>query len=355
MTTRKRKYAGYVATARKAYKVGKSMYKAAHSFKKSRKQNNRRGTTKKLHVVKRDFEGGQGGTTKSRLVVKYKIPKAIKMVTKLGNVATHLQIRKFAIVTQQSKQEARTVDYVFNSVDIGTCFNDAARIFDTADTYITQNIASSITGQSKKFLLKSCYSELRIVNQSPSTSEFEIYVLMSKNSEVGGTSPEEHWNEGLLHQRMGQGIMSKNDPYTVPTTSKSFNLHWKVVKKITGSLNPGADHVNTFNFHPNRIIDTQYVNDFGDLKGITYAYMIVARGKPGDDQKQYDITSANKIGLCRAKLIGTVKNTYKTQMLSTFNRVTTFSTNLDVGASNLYVQDTVTDGPVATESAANVA
>lgn len=309
--------------------------------------------TSKVHIVRRDFEGGQGGTTKSHISIHYKVPKAVKMAKKLGNCCTHLQIRKVGLWSDQSEQQAVTVDYIAGEADLTTTFNDASRYYDTLGSGWNQQPITTNTAQSKKFLLKSVYSELRLVNQAPSTTEFEIYVLMCKNSSEGGASPEALWDQGLVHQAVGLSAMTHTTPYSVPTTSKVFNMHWKVVKKIKGSLNPGADHVNTFSYQPNRIIDSQYVNDYAEIKGITYAYMVVTRGKPGDDNDTYNPIAQN-IGLCKSKLIGTVKNTYKVYNIADTPRSTTYSSNLDT-AGILKVQSDVATGAVNTETAANIA
>lgn len=309
--------------------------------------------TSKVHVVKRDFEGGQGGTTKSYLKIHYKMPRAVKLAKKLGNVCTHLQIRKFGVWSEQSKQEAVTVDYIAGEADLTTVFNDASRYYDNLGSGWNQQPITINTAQSRKFLLKSVYSELRLVNQAPSTTEFEIFVLMCKNSSEGGASPEALWDQGLVHQAVGLAAMTRQAPYSVPTTSKVFNMHWKVVKRIKGSLNPGADHVNTFSYSPNRIIDTQYVNDYAEIKGVTYAYMVLTRGKPGDDNDTYNPISQN-IGLCKSKLIGTVKNTYKVFNIQNSPRSTTYNSNLDE-TGILKVQSDVATGAVNTETPANIA
>lgn len=338
------KIAGYAYSHRRKLKS---------AFNTWRSRTASRTKTKKL-IRKPATHGGQGGISTSYCKIAYRIPKEVRIAKKLTNLCNYLQIKKFSATSAQSQQGVSTIDYVSNTADLKLVFESINQYYNTTGAaFVNQGAIGSTSGQSLKFLYYSCQSEVRMINQSPSLSEFELHLIMAKNTNAGGTDPKTFWDEGYTHQANNNTATSKEIPYTRPTDSKVFNTHWKIVKTVKGSLNPGETHKHTFNFKPNRVIDTQYLNDFGELRGLTFGWMLVVRGTPADDTNSG--TAAAKIGLTGAKIVGVVKNTYKSAMVTSYPRTATFTSDLDNDAVALYVQDEVQDGPVDAVAGANFA
>lgn len=318
----------------------KHVRQAVRSYRKAKPR--RTSAPKNRRLLK--TSGGQGSSNASNLVVRYKPMKVTGYMKAIGNVATYMELKKWAVFSTQSLQHANTVDYIANSTELKLVYNAAARFYNTTGSaYVTQS-ATTTSSLSKKFLLKSVHSQITITNQSPSNAHVELLVLQSRSSNVGGDSPETRWNSGLSGDAVGQSSMNHDTPFAVPTTSKIFNLYWRIIKKVKLVMVPGQDHMHSFNFVPNRILDTSYINEFGEIKGITHAFMIITRGTPADDT--LSATTATKIGLTATKIIGTVKNTYKTVLIDSFPRNTTFTSDLDTDATSMYVENEVQAGPV---------
>jgi hypothetical protein len=131
--------------------------------------------------------------------------------------------------------------------------------------------------------------------------EIEIFDLVSKVTSFASNSPDTDWTNGLVDMRIDAGVTAITFPYCVPTSSKNFNIGWNIVKRTKVELGMGRSHEHVFNFSPNRMIDTQYAEEYNNIRGVTYQCMVIVRGLLADDTPAFG-PSAN-VSFTRAKVI----------------------------------------------------
>jgi len=139
-------------------------------------------------------------------------------------------------------------------------------------------------GRWTKYQLLQCEHILNITNQSPSTTEVDIYYCLAKLTSGVISSAFDDWNNQSQGEAADNASTSRaniNWPDGKPTDGKEFNIRWRVVKKITYKLHPGGEQECSLNFKPNRYIDNEHVRDNYTVRGITMQILVVCRGIPG--------------------------------------------------------------------------
>lgn len=160
-------------------------------------------------------------------------------------------------------------------------FSSALRYLNTTGSYVGNPILQA--GQrSMKFLVSSMTYSLMMSNMSLGSCEVEIYDLISKVSTASVLLPNSQWTAGLVDEDVSALSPTINQYGSVPTSSKAFNLTWKIVKRTKVELGPGRSHEHLFTQKPNIIMDSEYLRQFNQIKGITSAMMIVQKGLIGD-------------------------------------------------------------------------
>lgn len=211
---------------------------------------------------------------------------------------------------------------------------------------------------SNKFLLEQVSSEIRFMNQAPSTVELEIYYCQSRvtsNAVVGATAAWQRAIDAEAGESLSSDVTNNgiNQPYTRPTSRKLFNISWKVVKKISLTLEAGRELISTYVFKPMAIMDTQYWAQYEQVKGMTHDVFIVQRGVIGDDLNQKTV---GQVTTTPTKVIWTQRVKTKISMISDNSRKYHQVGALpESGVSNLYIQDTEDPRVIDTELPANYA
>jgi len=141
----------------------------------------------------------------------------------------------------------------------------------------TVNILTDRSG--KRIYLENIKSWINMSNQGPTSMEYIIYFLVSKNSEKTFIKPETAWQTGYTSGAKNEPVvMSKNTINAKPTQSRDFNFAWTVVKKVVGKLDPGSEQKISLSFSPKRFVDVDYFNQYEMIKGVTLVPMLVIKG-----------------------------------------------------------------------------
>lgn len=340
-----------------SYKSAKAIYSKYRGGKKTSKAVSIRGAGSGSKRRRRRYNQGHttvstGPGSSSFNKITYKKQKLSKVAKFIGNQSTVDRVDTgYSIAADGLQNCANFPAGIIHKSDIATAFANAARWYDsTAGTYNTQ-VYSTTTSSSKKLWIDSVQTELRWVNQAPSSCEIEFYIVASKVTSPTLTGPKVAWETGIDAQGMGTG-MTQDQPYAQPFTSKTFTTAWRVVFKKKVILTPGAMHTHTFKFNVNRMIDTAYAVDYELIRGISYWGLWISRGVPAD-------TSATKamgdITLTGTKVIVVQRTIMKSRMISAFPKTYLQSSALDTTNTSIYVPGLGGDAPIDAEADAEFA
>lgn len=301
-----------------------------------------------------------GVTTKSFRKLRYKKPKAMKTMEKVGNLCTYRTNSPFGLVGTNGLQVvsgdigyniANTgLPIMYSETAIAELYNKAAIAYSTkadgTDGQFRRQPYAINTGTARKFFLKKGGYHIQISNQGPSTVELDCYWLMNKTTNEAAVDPVTTWQKGLTETTQGQASAETiiRFPGSKPTDSKAFNLAYKVLNKTKVFMVPGADHIFKYEFDINRIVDTAYLTQFNRFKGMTLQYMLVAKGSVADSNAGKVVGTVTTTDL---KIAGVVTEFYQTQLLSYWPKVTYYDNKLDLNPGQLW--EIGENGPVDTE------
>lgn len=287
------------------------------------------GSVPKIHV-------GDHVVKKLAFVENWKKSKTAKMMRKLGNTSVYTNIATFGNSSAESLQGVANGPLaLLDSNQILSIFANNAQFYNsTASAAITEQTAAGF--RSIKTLIDNIVHELRLSNMAPSTAELDVYLLSAKNTELGLRDPTNDWTNALANENATAAARAVTDPYTKPTLVKGWNLSWNVLKCWNVSMEAGREICFIHNFNPHCVLDMEYCQKYGQIKGLTHAWLIVQRGTLADTSKTATI---GNIGLTKSKIIGAQRVTVKSSLVSPFNRNYNYSTNLHQGDTSLYEQD----------------
>lgn len=286
----------------------------------------------------------------------YKPSKGLKSYKQLGNKCIYDTTSTFGYLSNEGVQAVNVLPggIIAESAEMQSVFENATQNFQTgiaADSY--QNFGQA-GYNSIKFSMEKILTELRIINQGPTTAELDIYICQIKNSAVGGgtSDPKSCWSGGLAHEEANNSNVTQTSAFQVPSASKQFNINWHVIKAIKISLESGREYFHTYDFKPKRIIDSEHYASYQQVKGLSHRIMIVQRGTLGDSSAATAAAIGN-ISLCPTKIIGSIRKVYYGRVVSGFNRTVYMSQNFTTGDSHLYEENPESDTVV--DTVANIA
>lgn len=276
-----------------------------------------------------------------------KLPKIMKMISQMTTYETYW--------TNGFTSQFNTQGVFVNATpmlngDINNLTNLALQKLNYLGTASGSSL--QVGQRSFKMYLEDFQLTSQFTNQAPTSVEFDIYDLVAKNTSQNYASPATEWESGIDDQNQsGNPSLSSSDkPFSVPTTSKRFNIAWKIVGKNTVELAAGRTHEHKFTKKVNIPIDTEYPNVYAQIKGITCAQLIIMRGGLGDSNNS---RSAGTIGFTAGKLI--CMNRLRLQGRLVSDNPRNYSQNsylVTTEPANVYVQDegsgAVTDTKVVT-------
>jgi len=239
--------------------------------------------------------------------IKYKPSKLAKLTRALSQTGSIYDYSASGGFSTQGAQGASLVTTI-----------DAALF---AELYGVLNTPVTVTTHSRKMYLGLMRTELEFQNAGNTTCEFEIYVLIDKNT-GSLSSPGTIWDNGINAEVFNATapVENKTDLWNKPTSYKAFNIaFW--TKRYSCHLTPGENCKFNLNFNPGRILDTQYMDDYSSIRGLTHHVMVVQRGVLGDSTKTKTVTAAGQT-LTPSKLIWLIKRTFHGCVLNTLPKVT---------------------------------
>lgn len=317
----------------------------------SYKRRSRADTANKRKRLKPIKSSQPGVTTRSSKSIRYKVPKAMYAAKKLGNVCIYRANSTFGLIGNNGLQTVsgdigggiitnNGLPTMYSATALKDLYAKAAIAYNqglgaTPTSQFTTVPITIGTGKETKFFIKSGHYEIHMTNQAPSTAEVDVYWLMAKQSDSQAVNPHTVWADGLTETTQGRNVGDANIRYPgcKPTESKQFNMHYKILDVQKVFMISGADHIFSYSFAPNRILDTAYINDLERINGITLQFMVVAKGSVADslNSKTVGTVSTTDVKLC-----GVVTERYTTQMLNYWPRVTYYSNNLAQNPANLW-------------------
>lgn len=325
--------AGYGAY--KGYKAAKGAYRSVKGRLSTRKSNRRGESYTKTMTKKRkrsspQFKQDLQGMDYATIRIKYKPTKIGKLTQKLTGISDLFEITSGGQVSFQGRQTATTLAFI-NASSLTNHYSELSRLA----TPLQPNSLS------QKYLLKSVFHELELANAGDSTCEVDLYVFINKVTGNTITPPETDWANGLPKESDSLVVALAplvTDPWEKPTTNKYFNiLYW--TKKISFTLSPGQHKRVNVDFQMNRIMDTEYLGNYSQIRGITHWIMPVTRGTLGDGDNNFIVTPGNQT-LTVSKVIWTAKKTIRGSMIQqNLNIRRTRGTRLNQILGAVFVED----------------
>lgn len=278
--------------------------------------------------------------------------KLLKFYKYASNKSTFQTITVKGSIAGEGKQGSDTIGFPSSSNNINQASTVASSQANSAGTLTSLGpVAGAL---SNKFLLHSVRAICKIVNQGPANTTIRIYHLVSKVTKVTFASPENDWRDGLINEAKYQTTNLTTTPNlsfpgSKPTTSKLFNINWKIINVKTAQMMPGQEITDIWTMVHNKVVDSQYFEAYAQVRGITQAIMLVYSGALGDTVKALSI---GNISLAPCKLISSCEQIYETKALSPFQTSTYQDPSpYTTGDANVYVvQDesgVVTDAALA--------
>lgn len=328
-------------SGRAAYGAAKTIQAAWKGYKQRKTQKKKTGIAnrriaKYTNKKKKKFNmntAAQFGSNKSFAVLKYKPTKASRLSKMLTEPATYEIINPFQIFSanvlhQTNRQTIKTLGGNFGGRAYGGSNDEILTTYNAAISSLALSGLPFAAGyRSVKYGIDSYNGYWEFTNQMQANTEVDIYDLVSKVTKPAYTDPAADWTSGLVDQ--GQTANAGNafnyQPRASPTTSKQFNITWKIIKRTRLVLSPGQLHQHSFSFQPKRYLDMEYVQTYEQIKGITCATMFVLRGAPSDDTIGL---ATGTVYMTPQKISGWVKHTYKSHVLGLLARNNNYINNL---------------------------
>lgn len=296
---------------------------------------------------------GDHAVVKTHNEIQYAPQKSSKYFKIIGNKSIYDKEVTFGLVSSEGKQAISNLCYIFDATDATAIFNNAAQFYNFGGSTYVSEAANTTNNTSQKFYVDMCKVEIRFRNQSPSTNEIDVYILMAKTSltSKGSMDPASLWSNGLSDMATNNTAGTDTTPYCVPTISKAFNQTYKVVKKMTVSLESGREWEHTFDYKPHAVIDMEYWVDYATVRGLTYAVMYVVRGTLCDTTNGPAIGT---ISLTEGKIIGSLRKIYTSKLVTLTPRNYYQSNTMGTADSLTYQIIAETGVPVQTQPVAGV-
>lgn len=275
-------------------------------------------------------------TTVSKGKKNSKISKYYKMIT---NPAKYMKDGVTGLVSATGLQYPVSIDIVPTTL-LTSASNATAQFYNnTVPAFVSVGLSGANPG-AQNFLYQKAYTRLSFINQTPANVKMTIYALVSRVTKLLTTRPEADWATGLVNEK-GIGPQALNTNLNQkPTASKVFNMNWKIKGTAIYEMQPGETGTFVWNDKKNHLVDVEYLNTYGCVKGLTTAILFVTHGSIGDNTKTKAVTPA-QIGLSASKIDVTWTTEVQTRLASPFPRLVTYeATNIQAN-SIVYVQDTL--------------
>jgi len=269
--------------------------------------------------------------------IKYKKQKNAKYYKVAGNKCIYKNTATLSGISEEGQQQVDVPgNILYDKTAIRAIFASASKFYNgTTSTVIAPSGTQAGYG-AQSILLERVNVKMRLMNQSLSSIELDVYLVHPKNTTSSTRTPRDTWNDGL--ENISTDTYATNNtiftPFQKPQATKNFNMQWRTLFKRTITLEPGREANFSLNFAPNRIFDMEYTDTFDHFKGITTRWMIATRGTLGDTGATGG--AVGDITLGPSKYIGYQDITYTSRLLTPFPRRYELSGAWDTSVTNLY-------------------
>ena len=308
--------AGTLASAAgSAFSAGREVSKAYSAAKKAYKHVTKKPTKRRKRRNLRVQSAVPGPNTMTKTTYKPSKKSGYNIVKKIGNSARYEVTNTWSMTTSESLQGTTLVDSMGGNVEMVDVFSKAAKAYNTTTATVIGATANTAFFSCQKLLWKSCIQELNFCNQSQVVCNVILYHCVSKVTQPY-QNPLTLWNAGDIDQE-NVGSLTNNQVGAVPTSSKSFNMVWKVIKKQRYKMTPGEYIRDTWIFKPQRYIDMEYWNQYGAVRGLTTSTFAICYGQVADTVLG---PTVGFIGTTACKIVGTSKKVYQSELVNFWPR-----------------------------------
>lgn len=269
-----------INTGMQAYKYGRKLVKGAKLVKDLSRS---RTTTKRRRKrSKQNWQNSGDGASHHFKKIQYRQTKLGKFASFVGGELIYQNESTGTIswltTDLVNTQKVARVGYLFSGPDGKVLFEQLEKQNAGAPLAGATDLVSSV-----KFYIHGVTNELRVVNQNKAPSVVTIYYLLAKKTvqDATGSHPDVTWDVGNAYKQIGADTEPHSLIGAVPTTSKLFNMDWKIVNKHKISMQPGGSHTSTFTFNPRSVVDKAYFTEHDQIRGLTVHIMMVAHGTLG--------------------------------------------------------------------------
>lgn len=323
-------------------------------YRNKRKPAKKTNKSKEDPFVANQYSAGIVLKTVTKRRSKKGIFKYVKVAT---NDCTYQWIEATLVAASEGLQAPTAVATMCNSTKILALVNVASSQVNTAGTVLTESTSNAFASATK-FFLKSEKQIVKMSNQAPSTVTVRIYHLISKVTKVALSNPATDWSTGITNEDTYQSVNQGNAaaftyPSSKPTASKIFNINWKIENVKTAQLMPGQEIVDLWTFSHNKVIDAQYFQLYGQVRGITCVTMVVVVGNLVDTSQTL---GSGSISIAPAKVICSAEHTIMGCGLNAFQK-STFQETSPYGTAdaNIFTVNVESGLPVNVNTATNYA
>jgi len=236
---------------------------------------------------------------------------------------------KISRTTEKLSQPGNVYEYDTGGATSGQSIQAFSEVCSTYGVDLTQlyialqNAATVNTLRiSSQLYLSGTKDEIEFMNCSPTTMEFEIYVLIDKITAASAPNPSTVWSTAISQESndvTGQ-VETLATPWIKPTGYKFFNMNFWT-RRFPCVLTPGEKCKFTLNFKRNRKLDTSYIANYtGSIRGITHRIWVLQRGTLTDGTNAKTVAD-NDQSLSETKLVWLHKSTTYGSILGNYPRV----------------------------------
>lgn len=309
---------------------------------KRTKKTSRRGRQKSRRgrVIGGNQTGGSalGGnvTLKLTQISKSKWNKKYNIYKYISNNGLFLQNGTFACTTANSLQGVVSFQALNATSDLKLAFTNQAQFKNFTTGTVIQQALDAAGYKCNKWGLNESKITMNWSNASPASIYAQIYYLTSKVTKPTLVAPEVDWTTGLTDE-IGNNLQvgDKTRLGASPTNSKLFNMNWKIRGVHRLHLQSGEQATTEYKQKLNKLIDTEYINTYNQIAGLTVYVMAIVRGQTGDNAHT---RVEGAISITAAKLLMTYDRKYSTQLIEAWPKTVSYDTTIPAQTA-AYIQD----------------
>jgi len=292
-----------------------------------------------------DNAKGRGTRMKKKDPAEWQVSEADGIKYKTHTIS--YKKSKIAKLTQKLSQPGRIYDYSTGGVSsaqgnqqVGIVSSGVGANYTSLFQALNNAVAFTAVQASRKLLITTTTHECEFANMGNSTLEMDLYICIDKTTQILASQPGLIWDAAIANEANDATLPAeaKTDLWTVPTVHKGWNINYWT-KKFKCTLTPGENCKFTLRFKHNRVLDTEYLDEYQAIRGISHYIQVVARGTLGDSTQTLAVTAGGQT-VTPGKLVWLVKRTFGGSVLATLPRVNKQLSNELPGAlATLFVQD----------------